>query len=175
MKRALLIIGCLIAVWVLFGKRIRRRTGVVWDIHTEQRIWSLHPSIRKDAREFINRAEDEGIKLRVVSGKRSFDEQHQLYQQGRTNEDPVVTNATPGMSFHNYGLAIDVVEIKNGKGLWENPRWPAIAKIGKDLGFEWGGNWKFTDLPHFQKSFGLTPSNLLALREEQQTEYVTLA
>ena len=51
---------------------------------------------------------------------------------------------------------INVVEVKNGQGLWENPRQDEITKIGKNLGFDWGGDWKsFKDAPHFQKAFGL--------------------
>ena len=63
----------------------------------------------------------------------------------------VVTYAQAGESIHNYGRAIDVVEIKNGVGLWKNRRWNTIGSYGKRFGFEWGGNWKrFKDKPHFQ-------------------------
>lgn len=53
---------------------------------------------------------------------------------------------------HNYDLAIDVVEIKNGQALWINPRWSEIGAIGKSIGFEWGGDWSGSrnDKPHFQ-------------------------
>ncbi|WP_425593464.1 M15 family metallopeptidase [Aquimarina aggregata] len=29
-----------------------------------------------------------------------------------------------------------------------------IAQLGKSLGFEWGGDWRKPDKPHFQMRFG---------------------
>ena len=136
----------------------------VWDTITEQRIGKLHPAIRDRVRQFINEAARLGIKLRITSGLRDFDEQSKLYAQGRTDPGQIVTNAKPGSSFHNYGLAIDVVEIKEGKGLWDNPNWPKIGAIGKSFGFAWGGDWKnFKDIPHFEYPPGTTASQLLAM------------
>ena len=135
-----------------------------WDIHTNRRIATLHPDIREDVRVFINMAEKElGIKLRVTSALRTWSEQSKLYNQGRTTPGKIVTNAKAGESYHNYGLAFDVVEIKNGQPIWNNPKWLAIGALGKRLGFEWGGDWKFKDKPHFQKRFGRHHSQLAAL------------
>jgi peptidoglycan L-alanyl-D-glutamate endopeptidase CwlK len=128
----------------------------VWDFISEQRINTLHPMIRNEARAFINDCETQGIKLRVTAGFRSIDEQNKLYAKGRTEPGKVVTNARGGQSFHNYGLALDVVEMKDGvTPLWNNTNWEKIGSIGKKYGFEWGGDWtSFTDKPHFQKTFG---------------------
>lgn len=41
---------------------------------------------------------------------------------------------------HNYGLAINVVEVQNGFCLWINENWDKIGQLGKDAGFDWGGN-----------------------------------
>jgi peptidoglycan L-alanyl-D-glutamate endopeptidase CwlK len=35
-----------------------------------------------------------------------------------------------------------------------------VVKIFKLHGFEWGGDWKFTDMPHFQKTFGYSVKQL---------------
>ncbi|MCG3055692.1 M15 family metallopeptidase, partial [Escherichia coli] len=36
----------------------------------------------------------------------------------------------------------------NGNGKSD---WMEVAEIGKELGFEWGGDWEgFKDYPHFQ-------------------------
>jgi hypothetical protein len=128
----------------------------VWDKITQSRINGLHPAMRKPVTDFINKVESQlGIKLRITRGLASFDEQAALYAQGRTKPGPIVTNAQAGKSFHNYGLAFDVVEIKNGKANW-NTDWNAIADIGKnEYGFYWGGDFKsLKDNPHFQKGFG---------------------
>jgi peptidoglycan L-alanyl-D-glutamate endopeptidase CwlK len=134
----------------------------IWDKVTAVRIAALHPAMRERAKQFIAEAARQGIFLRVTSGLRDFAEQAELYAQGRTKPGAIVTNAKPGTSFHNYGLAIDVVEIKDGKGLWDNPNWSKIASIGKTFGFAWGGDFKnLKDLPHFEYSGGQTITQLL--------------
>lgn len=150
-----------------------------WDYHSDRRIAKLHPLVRAKAKEFIIRAERElGIKLRVSSGYRSWAEQRSLYNQGRTAKGKIITNAQAGQSYHNYGLAIDVVEIKNGKAIWNNPNWNRIAELGKSIGFEWGGDWRsIKDKPHFQMSFGKHHTELAQLYKTGQRngEYVNIA
>ncbi len=150
-----------------------------WDIFTDRRIKTLHPQIRNKAKEFINRAKKElGIKLRITAALRTREEQDQLYAQGRTTPGKIITNAKAGQSLHNYGLAIDVVEIKNGNALWNNPNWNKIAALGKSLSFTWGADWKdFKDKPHFQYTFGKTLNQLKTLYTSgnRNGEYVNLA
>ena len=127
----------------------------IWDSHTINRISKLHPFIQQKAVRFILQAQALGIKLRVTSGFRSMAEQQKLYDQGRTTPGNVITNAKPGQSFHNYGLGFDVVEIKGGAALWNNPRWRSIGELGKSFGLYWGGDWNgFKDKPHFQSHSG---------------------
>ena len=127
----------------------------IWDVHTQNRIVNLHPYIKEKAVRFILQAQVLGIYLRITSGFRSLAEQQKLYDQGRTAPGPVVTNARPGESFHNYGLAFDVVEIKGGAALWDNPRWHEIGQLGKSFGLYWGGDWtSWKDKPHFQSHAG---------------------
>lgn len=135
-----------------------------WDSHSDKRIATLHPKVIPFAKEFIIRLDKElGKTCRVTSGYRSIEEQNELYAQGRTTEGKVVTNAKGGQSYHNFGVAIDIVEIKGGKALWSNPDQQAIADLGKSIGFEWGGDWKsFKDKPHFQMTFGYSTSQMFA-------------
>lgn len=153
-KTILTIVGVIVAIFVIFIAS-RRKLGILWDPISERRLLTLHPAIRKVVRKFINKAEDEGIFLRITDAFRSFEEQAKLPSS--------VTNAGPGQSYHNYGLAIDVVEMKDGGPLWVNPRWERIGQIGKSFGFEWGGDWtSIVDQGHFQKTFGLKTKELLA-------------
>jgi peptidoglycan L-alanyl-D-glutamate endopeptidase CwlK len=110
---------------------------------------------------------------------RTFAEQDALFAQGRSKPGKVVTNAKGGQSYHNYGLAIDIVLIldKDKNGTFETASWDVksdfdgdkkadwmeVVQIFKRYGFEWGGDWKFLDLPHFQKSFGKSIYELRAL------------
>jgi peptidoglycan LD-endopeptidase CwlK len=155
----------------------------VWDAESDIKIKDLHPNIRAKAREFLNKAEKQGLKLRIVSGLRDFQEQAELYKMGRTKKiDPItgkkidiVTNAKAGQSMHNYGLAIDVVSIVNGKEDWENTDWKKVAQIGKSVGFEWGGNWKtFIDRPHFQMTFGNSLAQLQGKYKNKPGYYVNV-
>ena len=143
---------------------------VVWDAKTEKAIQTLHPLMKAKAREFINKADEEGLKLRISSsgGYRSFDKQNELYAKGRTTSGGKVTNAKAGQSYHNYGLAIDVVEVSPMYGYKKG--YPSSARIGKSLGLEWGGDWKsFVDKPHFQLNKGTT-SQLLALKNSGKVD-----
>ncbi|MFW5872719.1 MAG: M15 family metallopeptidase, partial [bacterium] len=135
-----------------------------WDPITNKRILDLHPDVQGPATNFINQVEAElGITLRVTQGLRTFKEQDDLFAQGRSASGPIVTHAKGGESYHNYGLAIDVVEIINGKCNW-NTNWELISEIGIQNGFEWGGNFKgFSDKPHFQMTLGYSISELIRL------------
>lgn len=150
-----------------------------WDSKSNDVIGKLHPKIRVRVSQFIDDLFKQGIKYRLYSGNRTFEEQSELYGKGRTEAELItanvdkkyarptekrVTNAKPGSSFHNYGLGFDGVEIVNGNAIWENPRKQQIADTAKKYGFFWGGDFtSFKDEPHFEdQQFG-SISQLLAL------------
>ena len=150
-----------------------------WDEHTDNKISTLHPLVRATIIQFIISAEKElGKRLRITSALRTVKKQNKLFAQGRTRPGKIVTNAKGGKSYHNFGLAVDIVEIKNKKALWNNPDWDKIAELGKSLGLEWGGDWvSFTDKPHFQLSFGKSTAKLFSLykKGKRDGEYVFLS
>ena len=150
---------------------------------TLQRIQLLHPKLRNEV-EHIYRSQivpalTGNAICRFAYTLRTFAEQNALYAQGRTKlydangkRLGVVTKAKGGQSLHNYGLALDIVLIKNNStASWEDTvdfdkdgkaDWMEVVNIFKSNGWEWGGNWKFKDKPHFQKVFGYTWQQLLA-------------
>lgn len=128
-------------------------------------VSGLHPVVYESAIEVIKRAYKEGIYVQYSDGYRSYAEQNALYAQGRTKPGKVVTNAKGGYSNHNFGLAVDFfLYDKNGNAHWNvNSDWKRVAQIAKDLGFEWGGDWKsFYDAPHLEMTGGLTTAQLRA-------------
>ncbi|SHJ45418.1 peptidoglycan L-alanyl-D-glutamate endopeptidase CwlK [Aquimarina spongiae] len=133
--------------------------GPVWDPVSEERIKKLHPAVQAKARKFLNLAAKEGIYLRVTDGIRTFAEQEAIYAQGRTKPGEIVTDARGGQSYHNYGLAIDVVPMVNGQPNYDDD-YIRISQIGKSLGFTWGGHFRRTDKPHFHLSFGFRIAEL---------------
>lgn len=148
-------------VTALLIDRFKKRGGKTWDSSTDEKIATLHPKIREKATEFINKAEKEGIKLRVTSGFRTYEEQDKLYAQGRTTSGSVVTNARAGHSNHNFATAFDVVPIENGSANYDSNQWQKIGQIGKSFGFKWGGDWQgLIDMPHFEMNFGNTVAEL---------------
>ena len=141
------------ATVLLFGIAIliaRKQYDLVFDLKTNRLLLGLQPGFRKKAIELLKQARKQGIELRLITGVRGCDEQNSLYAQGRTVLGSIVTNARCGMSAHQYGIAADFVEFKDGKPQWNSPNWETIGRIGENLGLEWGGRWKFIDKPHFQ-------------------------
>ena len=146
---------------------------------TLERIELLHPKLRDEAKKMyaeITQALSNGVICRFTHTLRTIKEQNDLYAKGRTIKGQIVTNAKGGQSFHNYGLAIDICLIVNGKATWERgqdfdkdgqPDFMEVVKIFKKYGWEWGGNWvTFKDYPHFQKTFGYTTKQLLSLPQK---------
>ncbi|WP_203334374.1 D-alanyl-D-alanine carboxypeptidase family protein [Planococcus beigongshangi] len=126
----------------------------------------IHPRVKEYAVELIRRAYKEGIYVQISSGYRSHAEQQRLYNQGRTSPGNIVTNAKPGQSIHNYGLAIDyfLVSDDGNTALWTvNAKWRRVAAIAKSMGFQWGGDWKsFVDYPHLDMQKRLSLAQLAA-------------
>lgn len=137
---------------------------------TLQRIEQLHPSVRQEVKQIISdcdKALTGRAKIRITQSLRSFEEQEKLYAIGRITKDKKVTNAKAGQSIHNYGLAVDICLMIDGKTAswdtvkdWDNDKiadWYECVRIFARYGWEWGGNWKtFKDLPHFEKKTVLT-------------------
>jgi len=143
---------------------------------SDDRIAALHPEIQQRSAAFVNEVKQElGIQLRVTDGLRTFAEQDALYAQGRTAPGPRVTGARGGQSYHNYGLAIDVVELRPDGSVNYGVDYDAIAEIGERYGFEWGGNFtNLDDQPHFQFTNGLHWSELLERSNNGANPYVDL-
>ena len=121
------------------------------DPRSEKVIATLLPEVRPIARALVQKAALNGIRIKVISGFRSYAEQDALYAQGRTTPGNIVTNAKAGYSNHNFGIAFDVGVFEGNKYLDDSPKYKAVGVLGTDLGLEWGGNWKtIADQPHFQ-------------------------
>lgn len=131
----------------------------------------LEPHVRVMAEQLLARAKAAGIPLTVTFTRRSMAMQTALYAQGRTTPGPIVTDAKAGFSYHNFGLALDVVptELLALKNWGDTPEhqvatdalWAKVGAIGKAIGFRWGGDFQtIKDRPHFEWSGGLTLADL---------------
>jgi peptidoglycan LD-endopeptidase CwlK len=156
---------------------------------TLDRINLLHPKVREEAREIYNEICEE-LKGRAICRfsftLRTFAEQDGLYAQGRSKPGKIVTKAKGGQSYHNYGLAIDIVLLvdKDKNGTFETAAWDTktdfdgdgkadwmeVVNIFKQFGWESGIDWKFIDPPHFQKTFGKSVRELLAMYNQKKVD-----
>lgn len=154
------------------------------DKSTENKIALLHPKVKDEVIKIINEANallTQHSQIRIVQGLRTIDEQNTLYAQGRTTPGPKVTNAKGGRSFHNYGLAVDFCLLIDGKEIsWDMAKdydqdkkadWTEVVEVFKKYGWEWGGNWKTKDNPHFQKTFNLSWQELL--KKYQNKDFIS--
>lgn len=130
-------------------------------------ISDLLPQVAAKAYQLLHLSEEAGIPLIVTSTYRDFDSQGRLYAQGRNLPGKIITRAKPGMSWHNWRRAFDIVPIINGKARWgtlgtDREHWLKVGAMGESIGLEWGGNWEsIKDMPHFQLTEGLTLASLL--------------
>lgn len=133
---------------------------------SSRRLEDLHPIVAEKAHKLVELAKNEGIDLLVTSTLRTFEEQKELYALGRTKPGKRVTNAKPGQSWHNFGLAFDVVPLLNGKAVWNSPFWSHIGDLGKSLELVWGGDFTgLRDHPHFEYHPNLTLEEAWRRRE----------
>jgi len=91
-------------------------------------------------------------RLIVTGAWRTRAEQEALYARGRTSPGAIVTNAPPGTSLHEYGLALDFgfVDDVLGKMDWAECRFHQLGAIAEKYGLRWGGRFQTPDLPHVQ-------------------------
>lgn len=159
------------------------------DQPTLLKIKTAHPKLVAELNEIYNEI-SEALTGRAICRfpfvTRTIAEQNELYAQGRTKPGKIVTNAKGGQSYHNYGLAVDIVLLwdKDGNGTFETAVWDTktdfdgdkksdwmeIVAIFKRYGWEWGGDWKFSDPPHFQKTFGKSIADLLKLHDAKKVD-----
>lgn len=178
------------------------------DALNTQRLAPLMPKLITSAQEFIADCEASGVKILITQGLRTWAEQGALFAQGRLGLNSVnqlriacnmapltpaqntlkVTNAAGGQSYHNFGVAFDIVPIDaNGKAIWDTTaeEWQTAWQIGdlhtgsvnsrldpdfvakaicQDLGLSEGEDWsKFKDPPHFEMTGGVDLAVLRSL------------
>jgi peptidoglycan LD-endopeptidase CwlK len=159
---------CFVLIVIVLYNQFLNKSELSENVTT---VEGLHPELIYYTDLLVQMAAEEGIKVVITDDFRSFHEQDKLYAKGRSGEGNIVTHAKAGESFHNFGLAVDfALSTPENKVIWDldydgngNSRsdWLEVADIAKDLGFEWGGDWKyFKDYPHLQMDFGLSINDL---------------
>ena len=122
----------------------------VLEVRGGEHLEGLHPELKRRVRALYERAEKEGILLRLISGYRPY----------RPKRNP-----KPGgslSSWHAFGAAVDVnMHGRKGmKGALEHlsedlPQWKRVGAIAQELGLTWGYQWGKKEIFHFEWHPGL--------------------
>lgn len=127
----------------------------------EKFLNNLHPDVQDQFRGFINTIQDKTDYVVIItSGYRTFAEQAELKKQNNKN-------AEPGLSYHNYGMALDI-NLQNGNKIlrknsptseWKSSGALAIAD---EFNLRWGGYFAgYDDRVHFDAGKQYNTSDLL--------------
>lgn len=164
-------------------------------------INDLIPKCRPIARELLTECLKRGIEMRTSQTLRDPFEQAKLWRQSRSTEeikkriarfrvgkaeflahclesvgkqygDPV-TNAPPGLSWHQWGEAMDCFWLVDGEAVWSTNKLVAglngfrvYAEEAKKLGLTAGAFFKsIKDFPHVQLRPEGSPTDVMTLKE----------
>lgn len=129
----------------------------------------LYPPFRERLERGLAIAHSRGLMAYPFECFRNPARQAWLYAQGRTRPGMIVTRAKPGNSWHEYGVATDLVfdgsaqpgtqwdwdgdYIGEKKGDYQK-----LGPIMQAQGLEWFGavGSDFFEMPHFQQTWGLS-------------------
>lgn len=120
------------------------------------RLEGVHPDLVRLAHKAI---EISKVDFGISQGRRTLEEQKNLYAQGRTEPGKIVTwtmNSKHLPQKDGYGHAIDIACYIDGKLSWDDKYYVEVSKYfeqaGRILGikYTWGGSWGTPDKPHYE-------------------------
>lgn len=105
----------------------------------------LHPAFRNQVIKLLKECERQGVRVDIVETYRTPARQNRVNKRGKSQ-------LRGGRSKHQYGLAVDLVPVKDGVWDWDSRRkFNKMGRIGERLGLVWGGRWKHLyDPGHFE-------------------------
>ena len=112
----------------------------------------LDPKFLPSVKQFIEKIEAEEFEYRILWTTRSKLEQAKYYSQGRTEDATSgFTRNRAGESFHNFGMAIDIVPVTHGRiDLGNKVILNRLGELAKECGLLWGGDFIPAEPQHFQ-------------------------
>ena len=113
----------------------------------------LYPPLATRVLSVLTQAAARGIDVHPFETWRTWQRQAHLKATGKTA-------AGAWQSWHQYGLAVDLVGGGPRRWTWDGIDWDALGEIGKDAGLIWGGEFRNPDRPHFQWPTTVTMSEI---------------
>jgi peptidoglycan L-alanyl-D-glutamate endopeptidase CwlK len=136
------------------------------------RLAPVHPKLASAIKQIDASAPD--LDIQVSQGIRTWAQQEIDYEQGRTTPGKIITNARGGFSWHQYGLAVDLLpeDITPGQPDWDvnHPAWSRMVSLAESFGLVSGSEWHgLKDWPHVQLTgrFPVTPDDEVRAIYEQ--------
>ena len=121
-------------------------------LETADRDWGkLNPAYMQSILHLMARLESRGYRFVLLEGYRSPERQEKLANLGNH-----VTSARAFQSKHQYGLAVDLAPVREGKLLiserdpWAMEAYLALGEEAAKAGLTWGGVWWFKDYGHVE-------------------------
>lgn len=113
----------------------------------------LAPKFFRAVNHAIADAKTAGFNLAIFEAWRAPNRQAWLYEQGRSTPGKIVTNAKAWQSWHQYGLAVDIVFLDD-KG---NYSWAGDFKKISQYFTRYGLSWPLpdTDAGHYEANGGM--------------------
>lgn len=142
----------------------------------------LDPTFATNAQALLLECANKGVKMVPCEGLRTLDEQNRLYRQSRRTEEirtkmkiltakgapylaqcltavghqkakPYATNAVGGLSWHNWGLAMDCYWMDGPVVNWDGTGegYQIYGELAKKIGLKWGATFSsLSDYGHVQ-------------------------
>lgn len=121
-------------------------------LETADRDWNrLDPRFLQPVLELLHRVEKRGYVFALLEGYRSPERQEMLADKGTH-----VTNARAYQSKHQFGLAVDLAPVRDGRLViserdpWAMEAYLVLGEEAEKAGMVWGGRWWFKDFGHVE-------------------------
>ncbi len=165
---------------------------------------NLEPRFAESITKLLNNCKHAGVTLELREGLRNTFTQAVYWRRSRSKEEiaqqikklqnsnadflayslfivgeqqgPPTTNALPGLSWHQYGLAVDCAWVLDGKVCWDNENlydgingYEVLAAEAKKLNICSGHDWaNLKDSGHLQAHFHDSPLTIYTLKTIDQ-------
>ena len=133
-------------------------------LETADRDWSrLNPRFTQPVLRILARLASRGYTFALLEGYRSPERQEKLADLGNH-----VTNARAFQSKHQYGVAVDLAPVRDGKLViserdpWAMEAYVALGEEAEKDGLTWGGRWWFKDYGHVEMTGSISEIARLA-------------
>lgn len=152
--------------WLLQGEKLAPPPPLPPEVFATAEVEAVRPRLTHASRDWSLLDEDfrqrlllvyqlmrerHGYEMVLIEGYRSPQRQAELLALG-----PHVTQAGPGASYHQHGLAADSAFLRDGvlviseQDPWALEGYRLYGELAESVGLTWGGRWKIRDYGHVE-------------------------